>query len=556
LLLLTRATRIARVPENVAPEPDGESPRASRGTHRTGGGALAIAAGIGLSRIAGLIRERVIAHYLGLSPAADAFRAALRIPNLLQTLLGEGVLSASFIPVYARLCAEGRQADASRVARTIGSLLVLVASTVAALGVLASDALVELLAPGFPDSTRALTVRLVRIMFPGTALLVLSAWCLGVLNSHRRFFLSYVSPVLWNAVLIATTIVAGRRLSGYDDDIATWLAWGTVAGSAAQLLVQLPSVIGLLRGLSPALALEHPGVRSTLSTFGTVVVGRGSVQISAYVDQLLASFLGAGLVAAMSNAQTLYLLPVSLFGMAISAAELPEMASAQGDAEARARQLQDRLASSMRRVLFLVVPSAVAFIAIGDSIITLVFQTGRFTAPDTARVWVVLCGSALGIVASTQGRLLASAFYANSDARPVLRGAQLRVVINGVLGWLMVLPLRHALGYDAMWGAFGLTASASLAAWIEWALLRRWLAKRLGGVPNAQKLALGALASALLAAALGRAAAWAASALHAPAWLTALAAIATFGAIYLGTMALAGVPEITALLRRLQRARG
>jgi putative peptidoglycan lipid II flippase len=313
------------------------------------------------------------------------------------------VLSASFIPVYARLCAEGRQADASRVARTIGTLLVLVGSTVAALGVALSDALVDLLAPGFSDSTRALTVRLVRIMFPGTALLVLSAWCLGVLNSHRRFFLSYVSPVLWNAVLIATTIVAGRRLSGHDDDIATWLAWGTVAGSAAQLLVQLPSVIGLLHGLSPALALEHPGVRTTLRTFGTVVIGRGSVQISAYVDQLLASFLGAGLVAAMSNAQTLYLLPVSLFGMAISAAELPEMASAQGDAEARARQLRDRLASSMRRVLFLVVPSAVAFIAIGDSIITLLFQTGRFTAADTARVWVVLCGSALGIVASTQG---------------------------------------------------------------------------------------------------------------------------------------------------------
>jgi putative peptidoglycan lipid II flippase len=543
------------VSEDADPEPQGESPRAVRGKRRTGGGALAIAAGIGLSRVAGLIRERVIAHYLGLSPAADAFRAALRIPNLLQTMLGEGVLSASFIPVYARLCAEGREADASRVARTIGSLLVLVASTVAVLGVIAADALVELLAPGFPDSTRALTVRLVRVMFPGTALLVLSAWCLGVLNSHRRFFLSYVSPVLWNAVLIATTVVAGRRFAGYDDDVAAWLAWGTVAGSAAQLLVQLPSVIGLLRGLAPALALEHPGVRSTLSTFGTVVVGRGSVQISAYVDQLLASFLGAGLVAAMSNAQTLYLLPVSLFGMAISAAELPEMASAQGDAEARARQLQARLASSMRRVLFLVVPSAVAFIAIGDSIVTLLFQTGRFTAADTVRVWVVLSGSALGIVASTQGRLLASAFYANSDAKPVLHAAQLRVVINAALGWVMVLPLRHALGYDAMWGAFGLTASASLAAWIEWALLRRWLASRLGGVPSARRLGLGALASALLAAALGRGSAWAASALHAPASVVALLAIAIFGAIYLATMALAGVPEITALLRRLRRAR-
>src|SRR5436305_518450 len=182
--------------------------------------AAAVAAGILLSRLAGLVRERVFAYYLGNSPAAGAFRAALRIPNLLQNLLGEGVLSASFIPVYARLLAEGRQEDASRVARAVGTLLVLVASAIALLGVLAAGPLVELLAPGFEESSRELTIALVRVLFPGVALLVLSAWCLGVLNSHRKFFLSYVSPVLWNTAIIAATIAAGHRfaIGSQDND--------------------------------------------------------------------------------------------------------------------------------------------------------------------------------------------------------------------------------------------------------------------------------------------------------------------------------------------------
>jgi putative peptidoglycan lipid II flippase len=534
--------------------PPREPSRTSGPGRGRGGGALAVAAGIFLSRIAGLVRERVIAHYLGLSPAAAAFRAALRIPNLLQNLLGEGVLSASFIPVYARLLAEGKHAEARRVAHVIGTLLGLVAATLGALGVLAAGPLVDLLAPGFDPSTRALTVRLVQIMFPGTALLVMSAWCLGVLNSHRRFFLSYVSPVLWNAAIIAAAVLAGRRLAGHDDDVAIWLAWGTVAGAAAQFLVQLPAVLGLLRGWSPSLATDHDGVRATLRAFVPIAFGRGSVQISAYVDQVLASLLGEAIVAAMFNAQTLYLLPVSLFGMAISAAELPEMAGAVGDAGARARQLQDRLRSSLRRVVFLVVPSAVAFLAIGDAIISLLFETGRFGARDTTIVWCVLAGSALGLTASTQGRLLASAFYAFGDPRPPLYAALARVGIGGVVGYLVVMPVRDALGYSAMWGAFGLAAAASLAAWIELFLLHRWLTARLGGVPLPGRFTLGAVAAAAVAGGLGYVAAHAASGIV-PRAAQALIAVAVFGAAYLGIMTAANVPESRGLTARLRRRR-
>lgn len=147
-----------------------------------------VAAGILLSKIAGLVRGRVFAHYFGNSDAADAFGAALRIPNFLQNLFGEGVLSASFIPVYARLRAEKKDEEATELAETIFALLFLSTSVLVAVGVLATPWLIDAIAPGFHGEKRQLTITLVRIFFPGVGLLVFSAWCLGVLNSHRKFF--------------------------------------------------------------------------------------------------------------------------------------------------------------------------------------------------------------------------------------------------------------------------------------------------------------------------------------------------------------------------------
>ncbi len=517
------------------------------------GGALAVGTGILLSRLAGLVRARVLSHYLGISMAAGAFSAALRIPNLLQNLFGEGVLSASFIPVYARLRAEGRHDEASRVARAVGTLLALVAALIAAGGVIGARPLVELLAPGFKEESRELTVALVRILFPGVALLVMSAWCLGVLNSHRKFFLSYVSPVLWNTALIATAIVAGRRFAGEQDDIVVWLAWGAVIGSAAQFLVQLPTVIALLRSVRPSLAVRDPGVQTTLRAFVPVVLGRGSVQLSGYIDQVLASYLGAGIVAAMATGQILYLLPVSLFGMAVSAAELPEMSSATGDASARAEHLQTRLRRALRRVVFLVVPSAIAFIAIGGPIVALLFQSGKFTAADTRIVWIILAGSAVGLSASTQGRLLGSAFYALGDPQKPLHAALVRVAITGATGYAFALPVRHWLGYAPEWGAFGLTASAGFAAWIEFLLLRRWLDARIGRVPIPGRLGLGCLAAALAAGAAGYATSIAVARLTAHLVPRSAAAIAVFGTVYLAIMSLAKVPEAAAFTGRITR---
>src|SRR5437867_4762733 len=198
-----------------------------------------VGVGILASRLAGLLRVSTFSYYFGLrSDAADAFNAAFRIPNFLQNLFGEGVLSASFIPVYASLVSREEHEEAGRVAGAIAAILALVTAVLVLIGELATPWLIDAIAPGFAGSKRALTITLVRILFPGAGLLVLSAWCLGILNSHRRFFLSYAAPVIWNVAMIATLIARGGL--GDLDRLAVDLAWGSVVGSALQFGVQLP----------------------------------------------------------------------------------------------------------------------------------------------------------------------------------------------------------------------------------------------------------------------------------------------------------------------------
>jgi putative peptidoglycan lipid II flippase len=507
-----------------------------------------VAAGILLSRLVGLIRNRVFAHYFGTSDAADAFNAAFRIPNFLQNLFGEGVLSASFIPVYAGLRARGEHREAERVAAAVAALLGLVTALLVLLGVLLTPWLIAIIAPGFEGAKREATIRLVRVLFPGAGLLVLSAWCLGVLNSHRRFFLSYAAPVLWNLAIIVSLIAFGRSRAGYP--LAEMGAWGSVVGSLLQLGVQLPTVARLLEGLRPRLARGSAPVALVLRNFGPVFVGRGVVQISAYVDTVLASLLPTGAVAGLSYAQVIYTLPVSLFGMSVSAAELPAMASAVGTEAERAAQLRARLSEGLRQIAFLVVPSAVAFLALGDVVAGAVYQSGAFTRAMTVYVWGILAGSAVGLLASTMGRLYSSAFYAMHDTRTPLRFAVLRVGLTIGLGYLCALPLPRALGIDPRWGAAGLTASAGVAGWIEFLLLRRALNGRIGVTGVAARLLAQLWGAGLAAAGMAWGVRLAVPAAHPI--LSALAVLAAYGAVYFLVTDRLGIPEARAVMRRLR----
>ena len=448
----------------------------------TGRHAFLVASGILISRIVGLVRQRVFSHYFGQMDEADAFYAAFKVPNFLQNLFGEGVLSASFIPVYARLLAEGDEEESGRVAGAVGAILALATSVIVLAGVLLTPYLIWIIAPGFQGAKRELTIHLVRILFPGAGLLVFSAWSLGILNSHRKFFLSYTAPVIWNVAMIAT-MVAFRR---HDlTTLAIYLAWGSVVGSALQFLVQLPTVLRLTRKLRFTLDTAAANVRDVMRNFAPVFVSRGVVQISAWVDQLIASLLGPGAVAALANAQSIYTLPVSLFGMAVSAAELPAMSSALGTDAEIAAGLRRRLSSGLRQIAFFIVPSAMAFFALGDVVAAALYQSGKFTHDNSVYVWGIIAGSAVGLLASTLGRLYASTYYALRDTRTPLRYASIRVALTVGLGYLCALLLPRWLGIDPHWGAAGLTASAGVAGWVEFTLLRRTLNARIGatGVP-------------------------------------------------------------------------
>ncbi len=355
------------------------------------GAAFLVAAGILLSRISGLIREGIFAHYFGTSDAADAFKQALKIPNFLQNLFGEGVLSASFIPVYAGLLARDTadsEEEAGRVAGAVFAILALVASILVLIGVLATPWLIYVIAPGYQGAKRDLTITLVRIFFPGAGLLVLSAWCLGILNSHRRFFLSYSVGVIWNIAMIAALVGFGPRTG--ENRLAELVAWASVAGSAAMFLTQLPVVLGLVPALRIQFATHIENVRIVIGNFGPVFVSRGVVQLSAFIDTIIASYLPTGAAMALSNAQTIYLLPVSLFGMSVTASELPEMSRAVGAGADFAANLRLRLVNGLRKIAFFVVPSVVAFIAFGDVIAGAIYQSGKFTHTDTVWVWGIL----------------------------------------------------------------------------------------------------------------------------------------------------------------------
>lgn len=517
-----------------------------------GGGAAFVAAGILLSRITGLIRQRVFSHYFGLrNDAADAFTAAFRIPNFLQNLFGEGALSASFIPVYAALVARGENREADRVAGAVASALALIVAVVVLAGVVATPLFIGIVAPGFHGEKRELTIAIVRILFPGAGLLTMSAWCLGVLNSHRRFLLSYASGVVWNVAMIATLLMCG---AGADlPRLAVILAWGSVAGSALQFAVQLPVVFRVAPDLRFGLSFSDH-VRTIGRNFLPVLVSRGVVQLSAYIDQLIASLLGTGAVTGLQNASTLYTLPVSLFGMSVSAAELPAMSGiATGDAAAL-EQVRRRLDAGLRRIAFFIVPSAVAFLAIGDVIAGALFQTGRFERTDTLYVWGILAGSAVGLLASTLGRLYSSTYYALRDTKTPLRYAVVRVVLTSILGYLFAIPLPKAIGIDLSWGAAGLTASAGIAGWVEMLLLRATMNARIGrtGLPAAYVAQL--WGSALAAAAAAWAVKLALPPLHPI--VSAIVVLGPYGAVFLGATWLLGLGEARTALARIYNRRG
>ncbi|MFW6078017.1 MAG: murein biosynthesis integral membrane protein MurJ [Gemmatimonadota bacterium] len=507
-----------------------------------------VAAGILLSRVAGLVREIVFAYYFGISAVADVWRAALRIPNVLQNLLGEGVLSASFIPVYAELLEEGREEEAGRVAGAIFALLVAIAGGLALVGIVFAPVLTRVVLLGFEVGGLRydLTVAALRITFPMMGVLVLSAWALGVLNSHRRFFVSYVAPVAWNAAIIATMVALGDTLESSRLVIA--LAWGALVGGVLQFLVQLPWVIRVSRGLRIHWSTRLEGVRTTVRNAGPAILGRGVVQVGGLIDVMLASVLTIGAVSALGFAYTLYVLPISLFGMSVAAAELPELARNRRGARDTLRR---RVNGGLGRIAFYVVPSIIGYLALGLVVVAAIYQRGRFGPADTILAYLVLAGYSLGLLATTGTRLFSSAFFALHDTKTPAKYALVRVALAAAAGLVLMLQLRRVEVAGYTLGAVGIAVASGLAAWVEWGLQRRALMERVGEV-GFMRGALARMAGAAGAAAvIGLGVAWLLPELgRVP---TALLVLPTYVVAYFGFCKIFGVEELEAALAGLTR---
>lgn len=476
----------------------------------TPSGARSVALGILLSKVGGLLREMIIARFFGVGPHADVYRTAFRAPNVLQNMLGEQTLSAAFIPFYSRMLAEGRREEAGRFAGAVFGLLVAAVAALVAIGMLLAPAIVAVLAAGFRGDAALvaageasvdrfpLTVRAVRIIFPMTGLLVLSAWALGVLNSHRRFLLPYLSPLVWNAAIVSALLWAaggvGRLgtpagVEGLERGLFA-VCFGALAGGLLQFVVQLPLVFRLMRGFRVSLSRRILGVRESLRALGPALAGRGVVQLSIYIDMFLASWLVEGAPSALGYAVMLVNLPLAAFGMSVAAAELPELASV--DPQGAGRRIAGRVRQGVRQSVFVIAPSVVGYLVFGFLVAGLVFRGGSFTLADNLLVYLVLCAYTLGLLASAISRLLQNTFFALRDTRTPARIAGVRLAVSALTGaglmfWLDRFAVATVFGLEGggknlHLGAVGLGLAASAGAWCELALLRRALRRRLAEV--------------------------------------------------------------------------
>jgi putative peptidoglycan lipid II flippase len=563
-------------------EDGSEESSAPASPSESGGGgsrSAVVAVGIFASRIFGLVREVVTAHYFGTTAFSDVFRFALRAPNVLQNLLGEGTLSASFIPIYTRMLDEGRPRDAGRFAGAVFGLLAALAGLLSLLGVVFAEQVVTVFAAGFlTDDGGAgavdrfpIAVTCTRITFPMTAVLVLHAWALGVLNSHRKFFLPYVAPVLWNIAMIATLVFVGSNLvddlgptgsaealsAGALERLLIALCWGALVGGALQFLVQVPSVWKSLEGFRLSLSPKVPGVGRAVAAFGPVVAGRGVAQLGGYFDLFLAAFLVEGAIGALGFAQTLYVLPISLFAMSVAASELPELSSGRGPTP-------ERIGRGLAQITFLTVPTVVGYLAFGFLIVTAIFRSGNFGLESTWLVYGILVVYSLGLPATNTSRLLQNVFFAMEDTKTPAKVAVQRVFLAAAVAiptmwWLDRFTVTDLLGplpdsQGLRWGAVGLALGSAVGAWYELFRLRHRLAHQVDGfrvpVGRGWKMAAVALASAAVAGAVW----WLVP--FGGAWAGRLAAVVVVGLFAVGYLVAAhllGFPEIETWVGRFAR---
>jgi putative peptidoglycan lipid II flippase len=421
-------------------------------------GALSSISGATLaSRILGFLRDMVVALVFGAGPVTDAFFVAFRIPNMLRRLLAEGALSTAVVPVFAEYAETRGPADFLRLLRAVTGTALLALGATTVIGIVAAPWIVRVMAPGFfaSASQAELTVLLTRVMFPYLLLVGLAALAMGALNTHGRFFAAALGPAIANIGMIVGVLVLARHV---HPPILS-LAFGVLVGGLGHLLVQMPSLgrAGLLVG--PSMELRHPAVGRVARLMVPAVFGLAAVQVTVFVNTLLASLLPGGSVSFLYYADRIMEFPLGVFGIALASASLPTMSrqAAAGDTAGVVATLN----FSLRLALFITVPATVGLVLLREPIIRVLFERGRFGPDDTVATAQALLWYAVGLVGFSTSRIAAQAFYAMGAAGTAVKLGLLSVVVNVIAAMLLMGPLAHG----------GLALASSIGAAVNVGLL-------------------------------------------------------------------------------------
>lgn len=416
-----------------------------------------------ISRIFGLLRDVVIAHYFAAGAGADAFFVAFKIPNYLRRLFAEGGFSQAFVPVLTEYKNSSDENGVRDLLDHVSGKLALVLFGVTLVGVVAAPVLIMIFAAGFAGDEEkfGLSVYMLRITFPYILFISLTAFAGGIMNAYGRFAIPAFTPVLLNFSLIACAIWLAPLL----DQPVTALAWGVFIAGIVQLLFQLPFLFGMKKMPRPRLKKNHPGVSKILKLMIPTLFAISVSQINLIVDMLMASFLVTGSISWLYYSDRLMEFPLGVFGVALATVILPNLSEkhTQGDA----RKFSQMMDWALRWVFLISVPAALGLMLLAVPILTTIFQHGEFTPFHVEMSGKSLLTYAIGLPGFILIKVLASGFFSRQDTKTPVKIGVVAMFTNIILNLLLIGPLAHA----------GLALATSIAAIVNAGLLFYFLRK-------------------------------------------------------------------------------
>jgi putative peptidoglycan lipid II flippase len=441
-----------------------------------------------VSRVFGMLRDLVIAMQFGSSAAADAFFVAFRLPNMQRKILGEGAVSAAFIPVFSDvLNTKGEKSAWEMTANLLNILFALLVTVTVAMMVF-SPAVVTVFAPGFLDDPEkfALTVELTRWMAPYLIFIGIAAFCMGILNTFGVFALPAAAPVLLNICMISGALFVSPLM----EEPIFGLAVGVLAGGVLQLLIQIPATIKKGLRCVTSFNLKNPDIIRIGKLMVPVIFGLAVYEINMLVDTLLASLLPGGSISYLYYGNRLVQLPLGVFGVALGVAILP-MLSRQASKK-DFPELIKTLAFGIRLILFITIPATVGLIVLRFPIVNTLWERGEFLRGSTDGTAIALLYYSIGLCAFAGIKIIAPAFYSLQDTKTPVKIAMWSMILNIVLNLILMGPLKHG----------GLALATSIAALFNIILLIYYLRKRLG-LMGGRKILLSTLKLALSSTLMG-----------------------------------------------------